>query len=736
LVVVITGTICAALLQLEHADLFPLWRLSLQWTPSALASTLAVPGIELERGLPTLSLTIAESDLRDPERGLLLHPRGTGPEWEREGSVSYFEHGRLLFASKVGVRLHGDVGATRPPGFRLSFRRRYGAREFAPGILFSRGAQPLRHLIVHNDVRVDDDGRHWHLVNPLAYDIARAMGAIAAETKPVRFFLNGTFTGVHVLTERFDKPYFAAHWGHDQIRGFDDFIADPTEIKKLWTWARRTRPMTMESVGREVDLDGLTRWFLAIAFSSTVDSYQWPGQFLDVTRKERRWFWVNWDMDRSFREWDLDMYALLFGRIEERSLEAQPTHLRGTIFVHHLLTDDPGYRTYFKRTFLRVMNHHVTDAFLQERYRHYRDVATELGVAHLDYLPRLRSFLERRPAFFRRLTEQWLNSPPSQPLTLDAPPGVSLTVDGEAAAGGYRGLYFPDLEIAVDIPAAHRTGFSGWRVNGQTVGATSRLTLMVDRPTHVEALFDQPHAGSTTPRAGPAARNAVAPRRPDVAWQRIPAGSFRMGCVPKDRNCEPDELPRREVRIAKPFEMMETEVAARDFQAFASASGRQMPRQPEWYADQAHPVVNLTWDEAQAYCEWVGGRLPTEAEWEYAARGGVGGRLFPWGDGFADEANAISTGDADRWKNTAPVGSLSPHGFGLHDMAGNVWEWTASQYLVAGDPTATKDGYDVRVIRGGSWDSSRMRLRSSERTGLSRQGRHNLYVGFRCVREP
>ena len=188
--------------------------------------------------------------------------------------------------------------------------------------------------------------------------------------------------------------------------------------------------------------------------------------------------------------------------------------------------------------------------------------------------------------------------------------------------------------------------------------------------------------------------------------------------------------------MAKPFEMMNTEIAAGDFQAFASASGRQMPRQPEWYADQAHPVVNLTWDEAQAYCEWVGGRLPTEAEWEYAARGGVGGRLFPWGEGFADESNAISTGDADRWENTAPVGSLSPHGFGLHDMAGNVWEWTASQYLADGDPTATKDGYDVRVIRGGSWDSSRMRLRSSERTGLSRHGRHNLYVGFRCVREP
>jgi len=182
--------------------------------------------------------------------------------------------------------------------------------------------------------------------------------------------------------------------------------------------------------------------------------------------------------------------------------------------------------------------------------------------------------------------------------------------------------------------------------------------------------------------------------------------------------------------------MMEKEVAARDFQVFAAASGRQMPRQPEWYADETHPVVNLTWDEAQAYCEWVGGRLPTEVEWEYAARGGVEGRLFPWGNGFAGEGNAVATRDTDRWENTAPVGSLPPNPFGLHDMAGNVWEWTASQYYAAGNPTATKDGYDVRTIRGGSWDSSTTRLRNSERTGLSRYGRHNLYVGIRCVRQP
>ena len=721
------------MLQLEHAELFPLWRLSLQWSPNALASTVAIPAVERTRGLPTLSLTVDERDLDDPDKGLLRNWTERGPAWEREGSVSYFDRGRLLFASGVGVRVHGDIGPTRPPGFRLSFRRRYGAREFAPGILFSRSAQPLRHVIVHNDVRVDRD-RYWHLINPLAYDIARAMGAIAPETKPVRFFLNGKYLGVHVLMERFDKYYFAAHSGTGDIKGFDDFVADPTEFEKLWTWARRTRPMTMDAVAEHVDLESLTRWFLAVAFSSTIDSYQWPGQFLDVTRKEGRWFWVNWDMDRSFREWDLDMYAELLERVEERRRGGQPTHPRGTIFIHHLLVDDPRYRDYFKRMFLRVMNHHVTDAFLKERYDYYRTVATQFGIEHLDYLPRLLDFLERRPAFFRQLTEQWLNSPPSQPLTLDAPPSVPLIIDGESVSGGYRGLYFPDLEVAIDIPAENRAGFSGWRINGRLIDATAKLTLKVDRPTHVEALFDRTSPASTALPDDSATGKTVAAHTPDIAWRRIPAGSFWMGCVPNDRRCEADELPRRQIQIARPFDMMDREVAAGDFQAFVAASGGRMPRQPEWYADETHPVVNVTWDEAQAFCEWVGGRLPDEAQWEYAARGGLEDRQFPWGNGFSGEANAFSTQGHDRWENTAPIGSLPPNGFGLHDMAGNVWEWTASQFQVAGDPTATKEGYDVRTIKGGSWDSLPPRLRSSERTGLSRHGRHNLYVGFRCVR--
>ena len=207
-----------------------------------------------------------------------------------------------------------------------------------------------------------------------------------------------------------------------------------------------------------------------------------------------------------------------------------------------------------------------------------------------------------------------------------------------------------------------------------------------------------------------------------------------MGCVQATTAATKQKTPACAATFAQPFEMLDREVSADDFRAFAGASSRQMPRQPEWYADGTHPVVNVTWSEAEAYCEWAGGRLPTEAEWEHAARGGLDGKLFPWGDEFTGQANGRHNLKTEQFDFTAPVGSFPPNAFGLHDMAGNVWEWTASAFTPTHARQPDGNGYDLRTIKGGGWDNLISRLRVSERAALSRQGRHNLYVGFRCVR--
>jgi len=216
----------------------------------------------------------------------------------------------------------------------------------------------------------------------------------------------------------------------------------------------------------------------------------------------------------------------------------------------------------------------------------------------------------------------------------------------------------------------------------------------------------------------------------------IPAGDFEMGS-----NDEDNEKPVHTVYLDD-FYMDVYEVTNAQYKKFMDATGHKEPgywNDPK-YNDPHQPVVRVTWHDAKAYCEWAGKRLPTEAEWEKAAREGLMGRKFPWGDNLNHEdANYQGTGGRDRWTYTAPVGSFAPNGYGLHDMAGNVCEWCMDWYdlgYYAKSPRRNPMGPNLgteRVLRGGSWSYNTftiLRVASRGHLGPSNTG---LSVGFRCA---
>ena len=238
----------------------------------------------------------------------------------------------------------------------------------------------------------------------------------------------------------------------------------------------------------------------------------------------------------------------------------------------------------------------------------------------------------------------------------------------------------------------------------------------------------------------------AAQSRPDFPWVRVPAGQFQMGCVPADAECLDSERPRHRVTISQPFDVMATEVTVGQYAIFLDSTRYPPPPLPDYEQAFDHPVVFLTWHDATAFCDWAGGRLPSEAEWEYAARAGHDARIYWWGDepsrdwaNFgANECCQGATGGADTWINTAPVGSLPANDFGLHDMTGNVWEWVDAWIddypdEAVTDPRPTDTGY-LRVMRGASWLNFPSVLRVSVRLPFAADSRTSN-VGARCARD-
>ncbi|WP_249423985.1 formylglycine-generating enzyme family protein [Nocardioides coralli] len=275
---------------------------------------------------------------------------------------------------------------------------------------------------------------------------------------------------------------------------------------------------------------------------------------------------------------------------------------------------------------------------------------------------------------------------------------------------------------------------------------------------------------------------------------RIPGGRFLMGDAAGDGVPGDGEGPVREM-VVEDFTIDATTVTNTDWAAFVDATGHRTeaeefgvsavvrcfhtgsaadvvgvpPQAPWWLGVRGaswrqpegrgsdlsgrwdHPVTHVSWNDAVAYCRWSGRRLPTEAEWEYASRGGLVQQRYPWGDVLLADGGGwrcniwqgdfpdVNTGD-DGWLTTAPVRSYKPNGYGLWQTVGNVWEWCSDTFTLPGVETEGRGRPSVvaeptRVMRGGSFlchDSYCNRYRNSARTGNTPDS-STANTGFRTV---
>jgi len=298
--------------------------------------------------------------------------------------------------------------------------------------------------------------------------------------------------------------------------------------------------------------------------------------------------------------------------------------------------------------------------------------------------------------------------------------GASIALDGAS-----RGSADASGELALtDVPpGSHhlRVTAQGKKDYEQTV------SVPPGQETEVEARLED-----LAPSRGAARENP----RDGLKYVWIPPGSFKMGCSPGDSECYPSEKPPHQVTITKGFWLAQTLVTVGAYKRFAAATGRQMPPAPDFNAgwnNQDMPIVNVTWDDATAFCGWAGGRLPTEAEWEYGARAGSTEPRYGPIDEVAWYAN--NSGSV----RTHEVGQKRANGFGLYDVLGNVEEWVNDWYdgnyyqnSPSQDPSGPASG-EYRVKRGGSWFDFNPRLvRVSARNYARPANRSGFTGGFRC----
>jgi formylglycine-generating enzyme required for sulfatase activity len=231
---------------------------------------------------------------------------------------------------------------------------------------------------------------------------------------------------------------------------------------------------------------------------------------------------------------------------------------------------------------------------------------------------------------------------------------------------------------------------------------------------------------SAAPEVFPASDNDI---KDSVEMVFVPGGKYVVGA---DKGF-PDEQPKHEVSIA-PFYIDIHEVTVAQYQKFLTETDRDPPG--FWLPEidrPDEPVVGVSWEDAAAYAKWAGKRLPTEAEWEYAARGGTTDGRYPWGDEpDLQFANVGSFG-------IAPVKSFKPNGYGIYDMIGNVWEWCSDWYgpdYYANSPKESPKGPKsgkYKVLRGWAWYCAKDQVKLTKRYSSDPTARSYSY-GFRCVK--
>lgn len=450
--------------------------------PENLPSSMVMNKDVIETGLPILSVVLDENDLYNERTGIFTNHQKKGKKWERLSFISYYNNGDLLFASGAGVRVHGGGDRSmKYKGLRFYFRDVYGADHFKKGILFDKKREPIQRLIVRKEPA---------FFNAIALDISRKIGCIAPYTQPIKVYLNGSlYDDQFVLTEHISEDYLYSLYGHKKFlieRTIKKRRSRSKEFEDLREWVRdKNVKMTMEEVGKRVDINNLSLWWISQLYCSGKDHYQGPA-VIDKKKEDAKWFWINWDMDQCIQntreknkkiwEQELCLYEVMNS---SSSLDRKDP--RGVLF-RRMINEDPNYKHYFLGLLADVLNHKLNYKYIESRIHYYQKMAVALNTSAFTGED-IRSYFKKRTMYLKKLMENYFLAPRSFLCKVKVNNGIRYEIDGYPYYNEYKGWYFKGTDISIKLTGLEGKKVKYWLVNGKKIkGMEGSITYNVDEP--------------------------------------------------------------------------------------------------------------------------------------------------------------------------------------------------------------------------------------------------------------
>lgn len=443
-----------------------------------------------KKGWPIVSIAIGEDKLYDPKTGIVANSDKSGRDWERLAQVTYIEDGDIKVETRAGLRVHGGkrlMTRKYQPAFKLYFRKRYGQADI-PGETFFPGLEvPLKTIVLQNSVWPPG----YPMNNPLAYDVAREIDCVVPQTRLVEVLVNGKSMGMGFAVEHLSRRQWGQRFGHDNYN-FHKFrseipLADLKMYqRKFWKLVGGEDELSSEVIGETIDLDNLSRHVFSWAFCGTTDYCQGVAVF-DNEDPDARLYWINWDMDHSF----YDLAA------ERNNLERENWTQSGFKIIyrnrHHcgrtkmfsrLMNESPEFKLFFIGLMTELMNHRLTEEFLQGRVDYYGSMMENFGQPHEAYVDMLHEFMEKRPALILAEAQEYFGLEGPYTLRLDNPDKRVMLVDGYSYSDMYEGKYYRSTPVHISLSPEDSARLRFWLVNGKRVIADS-LDLELSEDTAV-----------------------------------------------------------------------------------------------------------------------------------------------------------------------------------------------------------------------------------------------------------